>query len=133
MVKRPTDRSKKKITLTRKSLNQEQGRRLALALPETREASHQGRRDLRVRGKIFATLPPDAQTIVLKTTPADLGALVWSDSQTFRDAWGGRWVRVDLRRVDPDFFHKLLVDAWRLAAPKTLIRAYRAGDLGKGV
>jgi len=51
-------------------------RRLALALPETIESSHLSRPDFRVRNKIFATLPPDGQTVVLRLAPADVDALV---------------------------------------------------------
>jgi len=112
----------------RKSLTQDHVRRLALALPEANEASHQGHPDFRVRNKIFATLPPDGRTAVLKITPADLDDLIQSDTETFRDIWDGRWLSVNLDRVAPEVFYKLLVDSWRLTAPKTLVGAYNADN-----
>jgi len=108
----------------RKTFTPEHVRKLALALPEAQESSHQGHPDFRVRNKIFATLPPGGRIAVLKITPADLDDLIQRDAETFRDIWGGRWLSVSLDRVAPEVFHKLLVDSWRLTAPKTLVRAY---------
>ena len=95
-------------------------RRLALSLPETEEGAHFGRADLRVRKKIFAGLPKDGRTVNLKTTPVNLDALVSQDPATFRDVWDGRWVGVDLSRVRASVLRDLVVEAWRLAAPKRL-------------
>jgi len=66
-------------------------RRLVLALPEVVEGSHFDHPDFRVRNKIFAGMPKDERSINVKTTPANLDALVSADPETFRDAWGGRW------------------------------------------
>lgn len=107
-------------------LTQTEVRRLALSLPEAHEASHMGTPDLRVRNKIFATLPAAGFTVNLKTLPENLDALVRSDPATYQDVWGGRWVGVQLARVPADALGELLVDAWRLAAPKALVRAYDA-------
>ena len=98
-------------------------RRVALALPEASEGSHMGHPDLRVRNKVFAGLAADGRTVALKTTPANLDALVTVDPETFRDAWGGRWVGVVLARVSRDELRDLIVEAWRLVAPKRLTRA----------
>jgi hypothetical protein len=69
-------------------------RRFALSLPEAHEHSHFGRPDIRVRNKIFATLPEGGQTVYLKVTPLGLDLLVRTDPETYRDAWGGRRVEV---------------------------------------
>src|SRR5207245_10130351 len=74
-------------------------RRLALALPETIESSHLSRPDFRVHNKIFATLPPDGQTVVLRLAPANVDALVLADPAAFWNEWRGRWVGVRLDRV----------------------------------
>lgn len=100
-------------------------RKLALALPEAQESSHQGHPDFRVRDKIFATLPPDGRTAVLKTTPATLDDLIQRDPETFRSIWGGRWLSVNLERVTPAVFQKLLSDSWGLVAPKTLVQTFK--------
>ena len=95
-------------------------RRLALALPEAKEGAHFGQPDFRVNKKIFATLPVGGQAVSLKTTPANLEALVATDPAAFRDAWRGRWVTVRLDRVSRTMLRDLLTDAWRLVAPKRL-------------
>lgn len=102
---------------------QDEARSFALGLPETTSGEHRGREDLRVRNKIFATLPDDG-SVVLKTRPDDFDALVRMDAETFRRVWGERWVGVDLSRIDAAFMGELMIDAWRLAAPKALVRAF---------
>jgi hypothetical protein len=95
-------------------------RRLALALPEAVESSHFGVPDFRVRNRIFATLPTDRRVVVLKTTPANLDILIRADGATFSDEWRGRWLGIRLDRVSLPTLRDLLVDSWRLAAPKRL-------------
>lgn len=96
-------------------------REFALRLPETSEDSHFGRPDLRVRRKIFVTLPEEEiQAVILKTTPLALDMLLRSDDSVFRDAWGGRWVRIDLARIDAEELSDLILEAYCLAAPKKL-------------
>lgn len=101
-------------------LTQQLVRELALALPETHEHQHRGRPDLRVKNKIFATLPDDGRTVNVKTTPADLDLLVSTAPDTFRDVWGGTWVGVDLGRISRSRLRGPVITAWRLAAPKRL-------------
>ena len=101
-------------------------RRLALALPNTIESSHFAQPDFRVRNKIFATLPAAANTVCLKTTPANLDALVAAAPETFSNEWHGRWLRVRLDRITAPMLADLLFDAWSLVAPKALAKAYRA-------
>ena len=95
-------------------------RKLALALAEAIESSHFDTPDFRVRKKIFATLPKDRQLVVLKTTPANLDALMRSDPATFSDEWRGRWLGIRLDRVSVPMFQELLAESYRLAAPKRL-------------
>lgn len=96
-------------------------RRIALALPEAHEGTHMGHADLRVRDKIFASLPNDPSTVSIKITPANLDILVRSDPETYRDVWGGRWVGVRLAGTTRDTLRDLLTDAWRLTAPRSLV------------
>lgn len=104
-------------------LTQNDARVYALTLPETHEDRHRGRPDLRVQQKIFATLPPDG-SVNLKTTPVDLDLLVSTAPETYRDVWDGKWVGVDLGRAARSDVQRLLVKAWRLAAPKRLSNAH---------
>ena len=112
-------------------LTQQLVRELALALPEAHEHQHRGRPDLRVKNKIFATLPEDGRTVNVKTTPTDLDLLVSTTPETFRDVWGGTWVGVDLGRISRGRLRGLLIAAWRLAAPKRLRDAH--ADMTAGI
>lgn len=93
---------------------------MALSLPEAHEGAHMGHADLRVRDKIFASLPSDEGMAAVKISPVSLDALVREDPETFRNAWGGRWVGVRLDRVSRDVMRELLRDAWAMTAPKSL-------------
>lgn len=105
-------------------------RRLALALPEATAGAHFYRPDFRVRNKIFAALPEGGLIVGLKSTPANVDALVSADSATFQDLWRGRWLGVRLDRVTLRVLKELLHDAWCLAAPKRLVtpRSDRRGN-----
>ncbi len=109
--------------------SQDDVRRFALSLPETHEASHHGRADLRVRNRIFATLPEDGRTVNLKATRVNLDLLRRMDPETFLDVWDGRWVGVVLERIEPEALRELVVEAWAVAAPKTLAARVRAGEV----
>ncbi len=100
-------------------------RRLALQLPEAVESAHFSVADVRVRNKIFVALPDGDRTIVVKTTPANLDALVAFDAETFGDEWRRRWLRVRLDRVTLPLLRDLLAEAWRLVAPKRLTPALK--------
>ena len=73
-------------TMPRKTvyLTQEEVRALALSLPEAQLSSHMGRPDLRVRNKIFATLPQDGRTVNMNTTPQGLDMLLRDGSDAFK-------------------------------------------------
>jgi hypothetical protein len=101
-------------------------RSLALALPHISESAHFAQPDFRVRNRIFATLPNCGDVVCLKTTPINLDALMAADSVTFRNEWRGRWLRVRLDRIAAPMLEQLLVDAWTLVAPKTLVKAFLA-------
>src|SRR6266566_3450106 len=96
-------------------------RRIALCLPEAFESSHFSRADFRVHNRIFATLPPDGRTVVLRLAPADVDALVSADQVTFWDEWRGRWLGIQLSRIALPVLRDLIGDAWRTVAPKRLV------------
>jgi hypothetical protein len=96
-------------------------RRIALSLPETSEGSHMGHPDLRVAGKIFIGLrSKDGNFISLRSTAMNVDALVREDPESYRNAWGGKWLGVKLDRVDRAKLRALIEEAWTLAAPKKL-------------
>lgn len=85
--------------------------------------------DFRVRKKIFASLTADENAGAVKCDPASVDLLVQRDSKTFRNAWGGRWLGIELSRVDDSEAKELLEDAWRSIAPKSVVASYdKAGQ-----
>jgi hypothetical protein len=100
-------------------------RRIAGSLPETQEVLTWGTDvTFRVRGKIFAIGGEGSADLSVKATPATQAELIDLDPATFAvAAYVGRfgWVRVSLERIGPVQLHDLLVEAWRLAAPKRLV------------
>ncbi|GAA0335207.1 MmcQ/YjbR family DNA-binding protein [Actinoallomurus spadix] len=105
----------------------EELREIALALPEAEERETWGRPTFRVRDRIFAMLSDDGTFASVKATKDEQTALLAEDPEIFSfPAYVGRhgWVGVDVTRVDAGHLRELLTDAWRLTAPKRLVRAY---------
>ena len=103
-------------------------RALALEFPETQEILTWGEHPtFRVRDKMFAVLSADERSARIKATMDAQQALTGSEPDTFSVApYLGRhgWVAVDLDRVDADELAELLEEAWRLTAPKQMVRAF---------
>src|SRR5205814_2253934 len=98
----------------------------ALALPHAIESSHFAQPDFRVKNKIFATLPNEAAVLCVKTSTANLDALVAADPLAFSNERRGRWLRVRFDRVSLGMLEDLLFEAWALVAPKALVKSFRA-------
>ena len=98
-------------------------RRLALALPDATEAPHFKYTSFRVRGKIFATAPPDDTTLhVFVGEEQRAQALALYPSAVEKLEWGGKVVglRVLRARADATLVGGLLRDAWTCKAPRAL-------------
>lgn len=84
-----------------------------------------GHPDFRVRGKIFATLWPDADWGVIIVTPEQQAQLLQAEPAMFvpvKGGWGRRGsTQVRLAAVDEPTLRKALVTAWRRIAPKRLV------------
>ena len=108
-------------------------RRAALAMPEATEELTWGTDTTwRVRGKMFAvTGPPETSTsVTLKATKEEQAELVAERPEAFAVApYVGRfgWIQVTLSAVDAAELRELVVEAWRLTAPKRLVNAYDGG------
>ena len=93
---------------------------LALSLPGAEEKSHFGKADVRVRNKIFMSLP-DAQTAVIKLSPADQDILTTAEPAIFScldNAWGRQgWTRMAFSAADRTTAESALRTAWRTVAP----------------
>lgn len=104
-------------------MDREAVRRLALALPEAAEKSHFGKPDFRVRGHIFATLPPGDHAVV-KLTRDQQEMMAGSEPAVFQPVNGGwgrqGWTKVMLAAADELTLKSALVTAWRNVAPASL-------------
>jgi hypothetical protein len=103
-------------------------RRISGSLPETAEVLTWGTDvTFRVRGKIFAIGGDGSDTLSVKATPATQAELIDLDPATFSvAAYVGRfgWVHVALDRIALVDLQTLLIEAWRLTAPKRLVASF---------
>lgn len=102
-------------------------RELALSLPEATEKETWGHPTFRVRNKMFASAGTDLSTATVKSTLDEQRALTQMDPDTFSvPAYVGKhgWIGILLDRVDPDELRELVVEAWRMTAPKRLVKAW---------
>lgn len=110
-------------------LSWETAHRLALSLPDAEERDHFGSPSFRVNGKIFAQLSDQTHQqgrVLVKLSPADQAALTMSDPETFSSVpqWGHHgWTHIQLATVEEFMLRDLLLQSWRLVAPKKAVSA----------
>ena len=99
-------------------------RAIALSLPEAEEIlTWETDVTFRVRTKIFAIGGDGSESVSIKATPTVQADLIDLDPDTFRpSAYVGRfgWVTANLERIDDELLRTLIVEAWRMTAPKRL-------------
>lgn len=98
-------------------------RRFALALPQTTEEPHFDYNSFRVRGKIFATVPPDGEHLHIFVDEDQRAPWIAAQPEVFESLrWGTKvvGVRVHMAQASPDALRRLLLLAWRRKAPKGL-------------
>ena len=103
----------------------------ALSLPETTEAPHHHMSAFRVRGKIYATVPPDGDHLHIFVGELQTKALVAENPAAFEELWWGKklsGVRVTLPTAAEDSVYELLEDSWRMRSPAEIIARYRGGS-----
>jgi hypothetical protein len=106
-------------------------RRIAISLPEVTEEPHFKYTSFRVKGKIFATAPPDGGHVHIFVADEDCDLALLMDPRFIEKLlWGGkvRGVRVALSRAKMAVVARLLKKAWLLRAPKALAAAVRASE-----
>ncbi len=99
-------------------------RELALSLPETDEHGHWGRPSFRVKKKIFVTVWPEEQRVVIKLPLAEQARLTALDAVTFSpvsNKWGAQgWTLAQFDNLEREAFFALLKTAWQTVAPAKL-------------
>ena len=98
-----------------------EARRYALSLAEANEEPHFTYSSFRVRGKIFATVPPDDEHlhVFVDAQRRELALAMFPDA--YEKLWWGKKVvgiRVVLSKADAADVNDLLCSAWRRKAPK---------------
>jgi hypothetical protein len=102
----------------------EHARRFALSLPQATEEPHFDMSSFRVRGKIFATVPPDEAHLHVFVDEPEIAASVAENPAAFEPLrWGDRvrGLRIVLGPAPEDRVAELLEESWRRKAPKRLI------------
>lgn len=110
----------------------ELARRFALALPEATEQPHFELSSFRVRGRIFATVPPGGLTLRIFVEEEQARAAVAGAPAVHAQLWWGRklaGVEVALAGADPAEVRELLADAYRRRAPRVLVARLDADGL----
>lgn len=104
-------------------------RKAALALPEATEEPHFDMASFRVRGKIFATVPPDGRHAHVMVDEEEARAAAASDPRAYEELWWGKRLsgaRVKLSAARTGEVTELLEEAWRRKAPKRLVTEFDA-------
>ena len=105
-------------------------RRLALAFPGVEEGLSYGTPGFRVRGKFLARMWEDGETLVVKCGDDERDFRMKADPETFfiTDHYRGYpTVLVRLTRVTTTDLRDVLEQAWRLNAPRRLVKEYEQG------
>ena len=100
-------------------------RRIALALPEAAEAPHFDYTSFRVRGKIFATAPPEGTHLHVFVDDEDRERVLELHPEFAEKLWWGKrvvGVRVKLAAAKSAVVKELLARSWRRKAPRALVK-----------
>ena len=104
-------------------------RKLALSLPEAKQAMHMNHPDFRVQGKIFATIWPNDKFGMVKLTPGEQAVLIQQEPDVFQPVkgyWGRKGATsVCLPLASEASVKQALIAAWRNTAPKKLSQKFK--------
>lgn len=106
-------------------------RRIALALPGTAEGLSWGTPAFYVRKKFFARLLEDGERLALKCSFEERATLAAEYPEVF--GWTPHYdkfpmVLVTLAPASEAVLREVVTEAWRMAAPNPLLKAYDAQD-----
>lgn len=103
-------------------------RRVALTLPRTEEKLVRDRIKFKVGRIVYAAISPDETSMGFAFPKEERAALVSGDPEKFRMPIPSdlryNWVRTWLARLDPDEMRELIVDAWSMCVPKSVVADY---------
>ena len=104
-------------------------RAAVLALPEAEERETWGHPTFRVRDKMFGGMAADGTTATVKASKEEQAALLAEQPDVFfvpKYVGAHGWVGIHLARVDPVELGEIVEEAWRMTAPKSVVRAHDA-------
>ena len=108
-------------------------RSIALSMPDAEERETWGTATFRVRNKIFLMFSEGGREAWVKSTHDEQRALIAMDEGTFffpPYVGPSGWVGVRVSGVDRDEMRELVIEAWRLTAPRRVVKAF---DLEQGI
>lgn len=103
-----------------------QARRYALSLPETTEEPHFEYSSCRVRGRIFATIPPSGDYLHIFVEEDQRAPLIAAEPEVYEALhWGAKvvGVKVTLAHAHARAVERLLLQGWMRKAPKRIAAA----------
>jgi hypothetical protein len=98
-------------------------RALSLQLPAAEESTSYGTLAFKVRKKLFARMREEGDILVVKVDRDERAALIESEPEIYfttphYENYG--YVLVRLEAVERDQLREILIESWRLAAPRKL-------------
>lgn len=110
-------------------MNISDARRFALSLPDVTEEPHFDKSSFRVRGRIFATVPPGGGSLHVFVDEVQRELMVSLAAKAYKKLWWGKKVvglQVMVRLARSQDVKELLYLAWQRKAPKSLARSLSA-------
>jgi hypothetical protein len=99
-------------------------RQIAQTLPGAEESTSYGTPAFKVKGKLFARLHQDGESLVVGVDFEEREEMMSADPEKFyiTDHYlNYPWMLVRMSKVRPDQLRDLLIGSWRRAAPKNLL------------
>lgn len=105
-------------------------RKIAAGLPRTVERLVRDRVKFNVGRLVYVALSRDERTMGCGFPKEERDAAIAAEPGKFSMPGVGdqryHWIHVDLAAIDEDELRELVTDAWRMCAPKTVVREYDA-------
>jgi hypothetical protein len=102
-------------------------RQIAQTLPGAEESTSYGTPAFKVKGKLFARLHQDGESLVVGVDFDERAEMTSADPEKFyiTDHYlNYPWMLVRMSKVRPDQLRDLLIGSWRRAAPKQLTATF---------